>query len=617
VTSTAAQPTGTDTAPYLSIQDYAVIGNGLTAALVSRDGSIDWACFPRFDSPSVFGRILDAGIGGSWSIAPTDRFTTERCYLDDTNVLRTLFHTAGGTAEVIDFMPTAGSGPERLGESAIVRIVRGLVGLVPFRLVFDPRFDYARTQPEWCLDVPLGAQALWGEQSLTLSTDIPVRLDGGCVQAEFAVTPGREIRFCAAYREPPPMFWGEEPVNDARRWQAETEAYWRGWLERCKYRGPHDALVRRSMLALKLLDHAPTGGIIAAPTTSLPECIGGPRNWDYRYCWVRDASFILNAFYRLGYSEEGEQFLGWLLDCTHDDPAMLQVMYRIDGSRDLTEEVLEHLEGYRGSRPVRIGNGAAAQLQLDAYGEIVDAAWLLHEHGGRLSARLLDFLCALVDYVCAHWREPDAGIWEVRGGYQHFVYSKVLCWVALDRGLRIAHAYGLDADFHGWRQVCAAIRSDIDEHGFDPVANTYRQSYGSDSVDASLLALPLRGFIAINDPRMAGTIARVIDELSEDGLLLRYRTEEVDDGVGGPEGAFLLCSFWLSEVLARSGRLDEAVALFDRLTRCANDLGLFAEQMDPETCDHLGNFPQGFTHVALVNAALAIADAQAAARPVV
>ena len=425
---------------YHPIEDYALIGDGLTAALISRAGSIDWACFPRFDAPSVFARILDARRGGYWQIAPTHDFSSERSYLPETNVLATTFTTETGEAELIDFMPPQFIGPDRLGDSAIVRILRGRQGTVSFRVGFEPRFDYARAEATWAIQETAGVRATHASTALTLHTDLPMQIAEDRAEGICAVQAGEERVFLLTYRSPASLFWQSDALGRVSRLLEETIAYWRAWIARCTYQGPHAELVRRSALLLKLLDYAPTGAIIAAPTTSLPEEIGGVRNWDYRYSWLRDTAFILYALYVLGYREEGEAFLAWILDVARGDPASLQVLYGVAGEKEIVEFELPHLDGYRGSRPVRVGNQAYNQRQLDIYGEILDCAFLLHKHGGTISDELWSFLRAIVDHVCRVWSEPDQGIWEVRSGPRHFVYSKALCWVALDRGIRLARA---------------------------------------------------------------------------------------------------------------------------------------------------------------------------------
>ncbi len=602
---------------YQPIEDYALIGDGVTAALVGRDGSIDWACFPRFDSPSAFARVLDAGGGGHWRLAPVAPCTATRRYLPDTNILATTFTTAEGAVEILDFMPPRYQGADMLvlGDSAIVRLVRGLRGAVALRCHFAPRFDYARARATWRTQPGVGVRAArGGRESLTLHTPVPLAVDAerGAATGDSTVRAGEEVTFLLTYRERSTLLWHSDTATTAARLLEQTAAYWRAWIGRCAYAGPYREMVRRGALTLKLLDYAPTGAIVAAATTSLPEAIGGRRNWDYRYSWLRDTAFTLYALYGLGYRREGEAFLDWIVEVARGDPARLQALYGVAGEREIAEHELPHLEGYRGSRPVRIGNGAYDQRQLDIYGEVLDCAFLFHKHGGAISGELWDFLRAVVDHVCTVWTEPDQGIWEVRSGPRHFVYSKALCWVAVDRGITLARRCGLPADLDRWQAVYDAIREELLREGYNAEIGAFTQAYGVRELDAAALALPLRKVIPATDPRMASTIDRIVAGLSEDGLLHRYAAEDVDDGVGGGEGVFLMCSFWLVECYALLGRLDEARALFERLLGYANDVGLYAEELDPETGHHLGNFPQAFTHVALINAALTLDRARIA-----
>jgi GH15 family glucan-1,4-alpha-glucosidase len=595
---------------YSPIEDYALIGDGLTAALVSRHGSIDWACFPRFDSPSVFARILDARIGGCWRIAPATAATARRRYLPDTNVLVTTFATAAGEADLIDFMPPPSCGPERLCDSAIVRVLRGQRGTVPFEMYFEPHFDYARVRPRWTVQEGRGARASTEKEALTLYTRVPLAAKETHAEGQVVVRAGEEVPFLLTYRSPAPVLWLSHVLESVPRLLEETSTHWRRWIGRCTYRGPYGEAVRRSALALKLLEYTPTSAIVAAPTTSLPEEIGGARNWDYRYSWLRDTAFTLYALYLLGYREDGERFLTWIMDVVHGEPSALQVLYGVGGERWLEEHELPHLEGYRGSRPVRIGNAAFNQRQLDIYGEILDCAFLLHKYGGTISNDLWAFLSAVVDHVCQVWTEPDQGIWEVRSGPQHFVYSKALCWVALDRGIKLATRCGLPADLARWEAARAAVLDALLTRGYDERLGAFTQAFGSAQLDASALAMVLRKVLPAGDPRMRSTVDRVARELGVGGLLRRY-LPIVDDGLPGAEGVFLLCSFWLVDCYAEMDRMEEARALFERLLAYANDVGLYAEELDPRTGHHLGNFPQGFTHVALINAATNLAKAEA------
>jgi len=597
---------------YDPIEDYALIGDRVTCALVSKQGSIDWACFPRMDSPSVFARILDAKKGGCWRISPAVPYRTERRYLPDTNILETTFRTPDGEAVLIDFMPTQAADFERLGESAIIRIVRGVRGVVPFDLVFEPRFDYARSLPTWTVHERAGVRASHFDESLTLHTSVPLRVDGFAATASFRVAAGETATFVAAYRRPAPLVWRSGVEEEALRVLRATETYWKEWIARCTYDGPYADAVRRSALVLRLLDYAPTGAIVAAPTTSLPEDIGGVRNWDYRFCWIRDATYTLYAFNVLGYHAEAETFLSWVFDMTRGQPQSLRVLYGIGGEQENVEFELPHLEGYRGSRPVRVGNAAQRQRQLDIYGELLDVAFYEHLCGCSLAPDLWPLLRASVDYVCEAWRTPDYGLWEIRAAPRHFVYSKVLCWVAVDRGIRLARAYGLPCDLERWEAAAEEIRQTVLEQGFDPGRGTFTQAFGYADLDASLLALPLRGFLPATDPRMAATIERIATELAvgRERRLIRRTSPTFEDGLPGDEGAFLLVNFWLVDCLTMMGRLGEARERFEYLLSLANDVGLYAEMVDPDTGAHLGNFPQAFTHVALISSAANLAAAE-------
>jgi GH15 family glucan-1,4-alpha-glucosidase len=599
---------------YRPIEDYAIIGDRISLALVSKSGSIDWACFPRMDSPSVFAAILDAEKGGSWSITPVGEYRVERQYVPNTNVLETTFITRFGEATLTDFMPPASIEVARPDDSSIFRIVKGLKGEVAFHLHFEPRFDYARALSLWSINEGVGVRANHFDQALTLYSDLPITIAGNAATADFVVRRGEERLLLATYRRPGSLLWRQFPEDIARLAQDGTEEYWRTWVERCSYDGPHGDLVRRSALVLRLLDYAPTGAIAAAGTTSLPETIGGIRNWDYRYSWIRDASFTLYSLYVLGYPEEGENYLSWILDMTRGQPRSLKVLYGIGGEQENVEFELPHFDGYKGSRPVRVGNGAQNQRQLDIYGELLDSAHLLHRHGGTIADELWPLLRAVVDYVCEVWKEPDYGLWEIRSAPRQFVYSKVMCWVAVDRGLRIAAERGLEHDQAAWESTRDEIRNEVLTRGYNEERGCFTQAYGYDDLDASLLALPLRRFIDADDPRMLGTIERVREELALGGTdhLLWRVSPSFEDGLKGKEGAFLLCSFWLVDVLAALERIEEAEALYDRLCSYANDVGLLAEMVDPHTGAHLGNFPQAFAHVALVNAAVHLQDARLA-----
>lgn len=593
---------------YRAIEDYALIGDGLTAALVSRAGSIDWCCFPRFDSPSVFARILDADGGGHWQIAPARLSSVQRSYISDSNVLVTSFRTQSGEADLIDFMPVTEASPD--GGSSIVRIVRGHRGKVDLQVVFDPRFDYARGTAVWEVQEGRGVRALHGDESLTLYSDLALHTVANGAEGEAIVAAGEEVAFVLTYRSPPPRTWHADVPKRATQALDQTVAFWRSWMGPCTYQGPYREMVRRSALVLKLLDYRPTGAIVAAPTTSLPEKIGGVRNWDYRYCWLRDTAFTLYALYHLGFVREGELFFDWILELAAREPASLQVLYGVHGEKQIEEEELHHLEGYRGSHPVRLGNAAYKQKQLDIYGEVLDCAFLIHKYGSPISQELWSFLRALVDHVTRIWKDPDEGIWEVRSGPQQFVYSKALCWVAVDRGIKLGRSLGFPAEFEGWQTTREEIMRVLLREGYNENLGAFTQTLNSNNLDASALALVLRNVLPVNDRRMRSTVERIARDLNDHGLLHRY-SEATDDGLPPGEGVFLMCSFWLADCYAEMGRLKPAQQLFERLLGYANHLGLYSEELDPATGHMLGNFPQAFTHVALINAAITLQRAQA------
>jgi alpha,alpha-trehalase len=588
---------------YRPIEDYALIGDGMTVALVSSQGSIDWACFPRVDAASVFGRILDAGQGGFFQIAPAGEYTVSRRYLPDTNVLETTFRTASGVARLVDFMPPFGLALQQPTDNTLVRRVCGVEGQVALEAVLEPRFDYARAESRWMVEEGRGVRALDGDASLTVYSEARFLVNGARATARFTIEGDAVQDFVLTYRRSASMLWRHGVLHSAPRLLERTIEHWRSWVGQCTYDGPHAELVRRSLLVLKLLDYQPSGAIVAAATTSLPEKIGGVRNWDYRYAWLRDTAYTLYAFFVLGYHHEAESFFEWILDVAVGDPRTLQIMYGVEGERELTEYELTHLEGYRQSRPVRIGNGAYDQRQHDIYGEVIDCAFLYHKAGGRMTPPLWDFVARTADYVCEHWNEPDSGIWEVRNEPRHFVYSKALSWVALDRAVKLATRLDLEADLDRWQAVREEIRRSIDEHGYNEEVGAFTQSYGTKELDAAALALMLRKVVEPDDPRMHSTVDRVMEELSEEGLLHRYKA---DDGLPPGEGVFLMCTFWMVDCYAELGRLEEARALFERLIGYANDVGLYAEEYDPAARHHLGNFPQAFTHVALINAAVTL-----------
>jgi alpha,alpha-trehalase len=567
------------------------------------------------DSPSVFARLLDAGSGGCWQIRPTGKFRSSRRYQGDTAIIEMTFETSRGRARLTDFMPPHSAGLERAMDSAIIRIVEGVEGEVEFENHFEPRFDYARAEADWTKQPGTGVRATFGEESLTLQTKQPLTIADGAARGRFRVGKGMQAVFVLTYRSPVSLFWRSEIEGEAEHLLEQTRSYWTEWIRRCKYEGPYEHVVKRSAITLRLLDYAPTGAMVAAPTTSLPEVIGGVRNWDYRFSWMRDTAFTLYSFYVLGYHEEGETFLSWILDMTRGDPRSLKVLYGIGGERETPEFELDHLEGYRGSRPVRIGNAAQDQKQLDIFGELLDCAYLLYRYGGRFSDELWPLLRAAVDHVCDIWKEPDEGLWEVRSGPRQFVYSKALCWVAVDRGIRLGERLGFPFDEVRWKEARDEILAQVMEQGYNAERGAFTQAYGHSDLDAAVLSFPLRGVISANDPRMASTIRRIEEELSTDGLIHRV-SQTFEDGLPGKEGAFVLCSFWLVDCYTLQGDIDKARAAYEKLLTYTNDVGLLSEEIDPKSGAQLGNFPQAFAHVALINSAanLARADRESAER---
>lgn len=579
------------------IGDYALLGDCHSAALVARDGSLDWACFPRFDSPSVFGAILDVDHGGAFLVAPESPVGSRRRYVEDTNVLVTTFETPEGELELTDCMPVRWSDEPDRPEShhAILRRARCRGGPVPLRAVVAPRFEYGAFVPRFTRLTSHEAAVVGGADAVFVTATRPLEVADARVRARWLLEPDEEVwiecRWCRADRER-----REEPdaAALARRLE-DTLAFWRRWMQSCRVEGDHAALARRSALALKALTFAPTGAVVAAPTTSLPEEIGGGRNWDYRYTWIRDATLTLTSLMVSGFATEAAAFKGYIERTGAGRPEDLQIMYGIKGRRSLPEIELGHLAGHRGSRPVRIGNGAATQTQLDCYGQLLETAWLYAGSGGTLTPDNWRVLSGYADLVCRRWGEADHGIWEMRDEPRHFLHSKLNCWAALDRGVRLAKMLHDSSAAARWTPERDALEralvADADSRGW------FSQALGSDAVDASALVVPALGLLPPKDPRVQRTVDVVSRELGAGGLLQRYRS---DDGLEGGEGAFLLCSFWLVDALAHGGRIDEAEAVLERLVGLANDVGLFAEESDPATGEALGNFPQAFTHMALL-----------------
>ena len=592
------------------LEDYALLGDCETAALVSRGGSIDWLCWPRFDSAACFAALLGTPQHGRWRLAAVDENArVTRRYRDDTLILETEVETADGAVTVIDFMPLRGT------QSDLVRTVRGRRGRVAMCMELVIRFDYGSTVP-WVSQVRDGTEhgllrAIAGPDMLTLRADVAVQGKGLTSVAEFVVGQGESVSFVLTYS--PSHLPLPAPVHPEAA-LADTERFWREWAARCTYVGEWRDAVMRSLLTLKALTFRPTGGIVAAPTTSLPEQIGGSRNWDYRFCWLRDATLTLLTLMDAGYFEEAAAWRGWLVRAAAGSPEQLQIMYGLAGERQLREWELPWLPGYEDSRPVRVGNAAFDQLQLDVYGEVLDALYQARRGGLPQSDEAWQLSCSLVRHLEQVWQRPDEGIWEVRGPRQQFTHSKVMAWVALDRAIRATEEFGRKGPVDQWRASRQRIHDEVCAHGYDASLGTFVQAYGSTQLDASLLMIPLVGFLPPEDPRVRGTVAAIEKRLMADGLVLRYDSRKTDDGLPPGEGAFLACSFWLVDNYAMLGRMDDARALFERLLSLRNDVGLLAEEYDPRLGRLVGNFPQAFSHVGLVDSALNLSRGVPASR---
>lgn len=599
--------------PYQPIENYGLIGNLRTVALVGINGSIDWLCLPRFDSPSVFAAILDDGKGGRFRVSPQGKgLRHKQYYWPDTNVLVTRFLSPDGVGQVTDFMP-AGNLPENTSRHQLIRHVQTVRGRLRYKVECQPAFNYARTPHQVSLEAH-GAVFSTPDLTLGLRSTRPLEAQGAGVMADFTLGEGESAIFVFGALEGGSDC--DQLLSDAEAedMKARTITYWRQWLGHCTYRGRWREMVQRSAMTLKLLTYEPTGAIVAAPTCSLPEGIGGERNWDYRYTWIRDAAFTLYGLLRIGFTEEATAFMGWL-EARAQEPGgdtPLQIMYGIDGRHELKEEILDHLEGYRQSAPVRIGNGAWNQLQLDIYGELLDSVYLYNKYGSPISYKLWGHLREMVNWVCDNWNRTDEGIWEVRGGQQHFVYSRLMCWVALDRALRLADKRSFPADRTRWLHVRDQIYEEIMSRGWNRDRQAFVQYYGSESLDAANLMMPLVFFLSPSDPRNLKTLEAVLRSPKDGGLVsnslvYRYNLGEISDGLKGEEGTFNICTFWLVEALTRAGKtdrkqLERARLIFEEMLGYANHLGLYAEETGPSG-EALGNFPQAFTHLALISAA--------------
>ncbi|MGX1971960.1 glycoside hydrolase family 15 protein [Streptomyces kronopolitis] len=612
-----AGPDGASYPRYLPIAEHGLIGDLRTAALVGTDGRINWFCAPRFDSPSVFGALLDADNGGCWQLAPVgDVAKHQQYYFPDTNILITRMLTDRGIVEVQDFMPVLAEG-DRQHRQRLVRRVVSVRGSARMRTVIAPRMNYGRDEHR-AEQQPHGVRFTGAELTLSLQASTTLRVEGRDAVGEFDLAEGQSVLFVLESAETA----GGDPSVDLVDAQAAEElfrstvGFWRQWLSQCTYTGRWRERVHRSALTLKLLTHEPTGAIVAAPTLGLPEQLGGERNWDYRYVWIRDAAFSLHALLRLGFTHEAQAFIGWLTNCLRDarngDHGPLRVLYSIDGHADLPEHVLDHWEGYRGSAPVRVGNGAAGQLQLDIYGELFDSVYLFDKYGAGISHEAWTDLCAILDWLLEHWDTPDAGIWETRAGQQRHTYSRLMCWVAVERMIRIARRRGLPGDLGRWMSVRDAMYHQIMDRGWSEQEQTFVQRLSDEAgqppesiLDASLLVMPMVKFLSPDDPRFRSTVRAIGANLVTDSLVFRYDPKQSPDGLDGTEGTFSICSFWWVEALARTGRIEEARLALEKMFTYANHLGLYAEQIGT-TGEHLGNFPQALTHLALISAATSL-----------
>ncbi len=584
---------------YLKISDYGVIGDTHSCALIGVDGSVDWCCFPRFDSPSVFAAILDSGKGGSFEIYPNVSYESAHQYEKHTVVLTTVFRCGEGRVKITDFMPCYMDQGQVQVSHEIVRRVEGLDGDVPMNLLFRPRLNYAKGTTELSAHGNT-AIARNGNSTLAFSSTVPLLVHEGSAEAEFTSVKGGEEWFIVRHGG---AAYSRIDSVDIKSKLDRTAEFWRIWARHCTYRGRWREQVIRCALTLKLLQYLPSGALVAAATTSLPESMGGERNWDYRYTWLRDAAFSLYALNKVGHKAESNLFLSWFIAASRESGANLQIMYGVEGERYLDEKTLDYLAGYKGSKPVRIGNAAYEQFQLDVYGMVVDAAYFSHIYVSKGLRDLYGDIRNIVNFVVKFWQSPDSGLWEIRGERRHYVHSKMWAWVALDRGVRLARELGYPEDVARWRPVRKKIKSEIMEKGWSERRKAFTMYYGSDALDASVLMMPLVGFLPANHPRMESTINLIIKELSRDGLVRRYK---IYDNLEGTEGSFLICSFWLVDCLTQLGRLDEAEELLERLISCANKLGLYSEEVNPRNGEALGNFPTAYPHMALISSAISL-----------
>jgi len=605
---------------YKRIDDYGLIGDMHGSALVSSDGSIDWCCMPRFDSPALFSRILDSNKGGFYKLAPTKISSSTRRYLPNTNVLETSFTTSTGTGVLIDFMPVhrhaamPGEPLEVVDFQRVVRVLHCTKGRLDFEMDCYPKFDYGTIVPHASLSSSTTGMAHGGSEAVSVYCSSPLTVVNDGFRSRGVIFEGEKLYSTISNQVS--FTHRTEPLSpiELDYELADTTAFWEDWAAQCTFQGEHREAVLRSALTLKALTYAPSGALVAAPTTSLPEVIGGERNWDYRYTWIRDATFALYALSIIGYTGEARAFKEWLEWSTSGRARDLQVMYGLGGERRLTETEIPELEGYMNSQPVRIGNGAYDQFQLDIYGEIMDSAHIFRKFGGAVDADYWEYLRRVVNFVIDHWREPDEGIWETRGGRQHFVFSKVMCWVAMDRAIKAATDLKLPGDVEAWEKIRDEICNEIMAKGYSQKRQAFVQSYGSDNLDAANLMLPLVGFIPATDPMMRSTIRATQKELTnKQGFVYRYTN--LDDGLDGSEGSFIICTFWLADNLIHLGQIDEARVLLNALLDCANDLGLLSEEYDSATRNMLGNFPQAFSHLALINTAVQLHQATHGAVP--